>query len=349
MDPISDIDAKSQRTNSALNPSRRAVLNGFGPFLAVLAISGRFSPAAGALEGYPSRQITIIVPFSAGGATDILARLIAERLNKRWGQPVIVENRLGASGNVGAAAVAQAAPDGYRLLMGAIGTNAVNASLFASMPYNIETDFTPVTQVARLPMVLAVHPSLPASNVAELIALAKEKPGALNHGSAGKGASQHLASLLFENMTGVKFEQVFYRGAAAMLPDLLTGRIHLSFGDMASLLPSIKDGALRALAVTTRVRSPLLPNVPSISESGVTGFDVSAWYGVFVPAKTAPDIVRQLNEGIVAALKTPDVIERLETLGAEGVGSAPEEFAAFVKSEIARWGPIVKAAGVTAE
>src|SRR6185295_5062956 len=202
---------------------------------------GRPSPASGASEAYPSRQITIIVPFSAGGATDVLARLIGERLHDRWGQPVIIENRVGASGNVGATVVAKATPDGYRLLMGAIGTNAVNASLFANMPYNIETDFTPVTQVARLPMVLAVHPSVPAGNVAELIAIAKEKPGALNHGSAGKGASQHLACLLFENMTGAKFEQVFYRGAAAMLPDFLTGRIHLSFGDMASLLPSIKD------------------------------------------------------------------------------------------------------------
>ena len=279
----------------------------------------------------------------------MLARLIAERLHDRWGQPIIIENRVGASGNVGATVVAKAAPDGYRLLMGAIGTNAVNASLFANMPYNIETDFTPVTQVARLPMVLAVHPSVPAGNVAELIAIAKERPGALNHGSAGKGASQHLASLLFENMTGAKFEQVFYRGAAAMLPDFLTGRIHLSFGDMASLLPSIKDGALKPLAVTTSARSPLLPNVPTISESGVKGYDASAWYGVFVPAKTAPDIVRQLNEGIIAALKTPEVLQRMETLGAESVGSTPEEFAAFVKSEIARWGPIVKASGVTAE
>ena len=279
----------------------------------------------------------------------MLARLIAERLHDRWGQPIIIENRVGASGNVGATVVAKAAPDGYRLLMGAIGTNAVNASLFANMPYNIETDFTPVTQVARLPMVLAVHPSVPAGNVAELIAIAKKKPGALNHGSAGKGASQHLASLLFENMTGAKFEQVFYRGAAAMLPDFLTGRIHLSFGDMASLLPSIKDGALKPLAVTTSARSPLLPNVPTISESGVKGYDASAWYGVFVPAKTAPDIVRQLNEGIIAALKTPEVLQRMETLGAESVGSTPEEFAAFVKSEIARWGPIVKASGVTAD
>jgi tripartite-type tricarboxylate transporter receptor subunit TctC len=279
----------------------------------------------------------------------VLARLIAERLHDRWGQPIIIENRVGASGNVGATVVAKAAPDGYRLLMGAIGTNAVNASLFANMPYNIETDFTPVTQVARLPMVLAVHPSVPAGNVAALIAIAKEKPGALNHGSAGKGASQHLASLLFENMTVAKIEQVFYRGAAAMLPDFLTGRIHLSFGDMASLLPSIKDGALKPLAVTTSVRSPLLPNVPTISESGVKGYDASAWYGAFVPAKTAPDIVRQLNEGIIAALKTPEVLQRMETLGAESVGSTPEEFAVFVKSEIARWGPIVKASGVTAE
>jgi tripartite-type tricarboxylate transporter receptor subunit TctC len=330
-------------------PDRRAVLCGLGSTFFAIGAIGICGPAAHAQEAYPNRQITMIVPFSPGGATDVLARLIAAALRDRLGQPVIVENRLGASGNVGAAAVAKAPPDGYRLLMGAIGTNAVNASLFANMPYDVETDFAAVTQVARLPMVLAVHPSVPASSVADVIALAKAKPGALNHGSAGKGASQHLASLLFETMAGVKFEQVFYRGAAAMLPDLLTGRIHLSFGDMASLLPSIKEGALKALAVTTKARSPLLPEVPSISEAGIAGFDASAWYGVFAPAKTAPDIIQQLNRVIVTALKAPDMLQRLETLGAEGVGSAPEEFAAFVKSEIARWGPVVKAAGVTAE
>lgn len=318
--------------------------------VAVVAIGVAISSAmAVAQEAYPSRQITIVVPFSPGGATDVLARLIGERLQARWGQPVIVENRVGASGNVGAAAVAKAAPDGYRLLMGAIGTNAVNASLFTTMPYDTEADFSSVTQVARLPMVLAVHPSVPVNTVAELAALAKSKPGVLNHGSAGKGASQHLAALLFETMTGAKFEHVFYRGAAAMLPDLLSGRVHLTFGDMASVLPSIKEGSLKALAVTTKERSPLLPDVPSISEAGIAGYDASAWYGIFAPAKTPAAIVQQINQEVVAILKTPDMLQRLETLGAEGVGSSPEGFSAFVKSEIARWGPVVRAAGVKAD
>jgi tripartite-type tricarboxylate transporter receptor subunit TctC len=326
--------------------SRRALLLGLSTTLPVLHVGLR---TASAQDAYPSRQITIVVPFSPGGATDVLARFIAEHLQAQWGQPVVVENRVGASGNVGAAYVAKAPADGYRLLMGAIGTNAVNASLFANMPYDVAADFAPVTQVARLPMVLALHPSVAANNVGELVALAKAKPGALNHGSAGKGASQHLASLLFETMAGVKFEQVFYRGAAAMLPDLLTGRIHLSFGDMASLLPSIREGKLKAIAVTTKARSPLLPDQPTIAESGVAGYDASAWYGMFAPAKTPPDIVAWLNGAIVAALRTPDMVKRLETLGAESVGSTPEAFAGFVKSEIARWDKVVKSAGLTSE
>jgi tripartite-type tricarboxylate transporter receptor subunit TctC len=326
--------------------SRRAFLLGLSA--TVPALHGGFRTAS-AQDAYPSRQITIIVPFSPGGATDVLARFIAEHLQAQWGQPVVVENRVGASGNVGAAYVAKAPADGYRLLMGAIGTNAVNASLFANMPYDVAGDFAPVTQVARLPMVLALHPTVAANNVSELVALAKAKPGALNHGSAGKGASQHLASLLFETMAGVKFEQVFYRGAAAMLPDLLTGRIHLSFGDMASLLPSIREGKLKAIAVTTKARSPLLPDQPTIAESGVAGYDASAWYGMFAPAKTPSDIVAKLNGAIVAALRTPDMVKRLETLGAESVGSTPEAFAGFVKSEIARWDKVVKSAGLTSE
>jgi tripartite-type tricarboxylate transporter receptor subunit TctC len=311
------------------------------------AVSG--AQQACAQTPYPSRPIQLIVPFTAGGATDVLARLVAERLRVAWGQPVIVENRLGASGNIGANAVAKAAPDGYTLLMGAIGTNAVNAALFETMPYNTAKDFAPITQVASLPMVVAVNPELPIKSTSDLIKFAKEKPKFLNHGSAGKGASQHLASVLFETMAGVQFEQIFYRGGAAVLPDLLTGRIHLSFGDMVSLVPSIKDKKLRAIAVTSLKRSTLLPDVPTIDESGVKGYDAAAWYGMFAPAGTPPAIVNKLNAAIVDSLKAPDIIERFATLGAEPVGSSPEEFKAFVLTEMERWAKVVKASGVRAD
>jgi tripartite-type tricarboxylate transporter receptor subunit TctC len=288
----------------------------------------------------------MIVPFSPGGATDVLARLIGERLKESWKQPVVIENRLGASGNIGANAVAKAPPDGYTLLMGAIGTNAVNAALFESMPYDTARDFAPVTQVARLPMLLAVHPSVPAKTAGELVALAKEKPGSLNHGSAGKGASQHLAALLFEAKTGTKLEHVFYRGAAAMVPDLLSGRVHLTFGDMASILPYVKSGELRALAVTTAQRSPLLPDVPSLAEAGIPGYEAAAWYGMFAPAGTPRPILDKLNAEVVRIIRAPDMLERLGTLGAEPVGSQPDAFAGFVRDEMQRWGAIVRQAAV---
>lgn len=300
-------------------------------------------------DAYPTRNIQMIVPFSAGGATDILARLIADRFRDKWGQAVVVDNRVGASGNLGANFVAKAAPDGYTLLMGAIGTNAVNVALFDNMPYDTAKDFTPVTQVASFPMLLVVHPSVPAKSLAELIALAKEQPGALNHGSAGKGASQHLAALLFESMTGARFQHIFYRGAAAMLPDLLSGRVQLSFGDMASILPYIKTGELRAIAVTATKRSRLLPDVPTLDEAGLKGYDASAWYGLFAPAKTSPAIVDKLNAEIVSALKTEQMIARLEQLGGEPVGSTPAAFKSFVQGEMTRWSDVIRKADIKAE
>lgn len=267
----------------------------------------------------------------------------------RWSQPVVVENRVGASGNIGSAAVAKAAPDGYTLLMGAIGTNAVNASLFTTMPYDTANGFAPITQVARLPMVLVVHPSVPANTVQELITISKGNPGGLNHGSAGKGASQHLAALLFEKMTDTRFEHVFYRGAAAMLPDLLSGRVHVSFGDMASLLPSVQSGTVRALAVTSATRSPLLPDAPSLREAGVPDYEAAAWYGLFAPARTPTPIVAKLSEAVGEMLKTGDMKSRMEALGAEPASAGPEHFAAFVRAEMERWAAVVRSAGVRPE
>jgi tripartite-type tricarboxylate transporter receptor subunit TctC len=300
-------------------------------------------------DAYPSRSIQMIVPFSPGGATDILARLIADRFREKWGQTVVVDNRVGASGNVGANFVAKAAPDGYTLLTGAIGTNAVNVALFETMPYDTANDFTPVVQLASFPMLLVVHPSVPAKSLNELMALAREKPGALNHGSAGKGASQHLAALLFESMTGARLQHVFYRGAAAMLPDLLSGRIQLSFGDMASILPYVKSGELRAIAVTANKRSRLLPDVPTLDEAGLKGYDASAWYGVFAPARTSPAIVDKLNAEVVGALKTEQMSNRLAQLGGDPVGSTPAAFKAFVQGEMTRWSDVIRKADIKPE
>ncbi len=343
--PISSwLDGLSRQSNSGW--PRRCL-----PALCITAgLLAPFIPAKlSAQEAYPSRPIQVVVPFTAGGATDVLARLIAERLRIAWGQPVIVENRLGASGMVGANTVAKATPDGYTLLMGAIGTNAVNAALFDTIPYDTAGDFSPVTQVAQFPMVVAVHPDLPIRTTADLIKLAKERPGFLNHGSAGKGASQHLASVLFEAMTDTKFEQIFYRGGNAVVPDLLAGRIHVCFGDMVSLVPSIKDGKLRAIAVTSTRRSPLLPNVPTLAESGVPGYSAAAWYGLFAPSGTPDPIVRKLNAEIVRGLAAKEIIDRLAVLGGEIVGSSPEEFRAFVLSEMQRWGKVVRDAKLQAD
>ena len=311
----------------------------------VLGVAGLSAPVA-ADPAYPSRTVRIVVPFAAGGATDVLARVIAEHLQKTWGQPVIVENRTGSGGNAGAASVAKADPDGYPILMGAIGPNAVNASLYSNMPYDTAKDFAPITQVAALPMLLVVHESIKVNSVKDLIARAKDTKDKLNIGTAGVGASQHLAALLFENMTGVKFENVGYKGASAMVPDLLSGAVQLTFGDIVSLSPHLKNKQLKLIAVTTDKRSPTFPDLPTIAELGVPGYTASAWYGLFAPAGTPPAIVNKIQQEVANYLKTPAAKERMKSLGAEAVGSDPEAFRKFVLSEMERWAKVVRAAGL---
>ncbi|QYU68490.1 hypothetical protein J4558_27455 [Leptolyngbya sp. 15MV] len=254
-------------------PRRRLIIG-----LGLAALSG----AATAQTAFPTRPVRVIVPFAPGAATDILARTMAEGLASLWPQPVVVENRTGASGNIGAEAVARAPKDGHTLLMGTIGTNAVNAALFARMPYDTLADFAPILHVADVPMLLLVHPSVPARSVAELVALARTRP--LNMGTAGIGASQHLAALLFERASGARFENVTYRGFAALMPDLLNGRLDLAFADPVSTLQQVRAGQLRALAVTTRDRHPLLPDLPTLAESGFPDYAAAAWYGLFAPS-----------------------------------------------------------------
>jgi tripartite-type tricarboxylate transporter receptor subunit TctC len=296
-------------------------------------------------QAFPTKAVRFVVPFPAGGPLDIAARAIGQKLNEAWGQPVIVDNRPGAGGNIGAELVAKAVPDGYTILMGAVSTHAINPWLYAKMPYDPVRDFAPVSLVTQVPNVLVVHPSVPARNVKELIALAKAKPGQLNYASGSTGSAGHLAGELFNVMAGVKTVHIPYKGAPAAVIDLLAGQVSFMFDNLASALPNIKAGRVRALAVTTLKRSPLLPELPTMSEAGLKGFDVSTWFGVFAPGGTPKDVVDRLNAAITAALKSPDLRERLAALGAEPMPDTPERFAAFIKTELAKYEKVVKASG----
>jgi len=306
--------------------------------------------AAGAARAdtYPSGPIKIIVPFAAGASNDAMARLVARELTKRWGGPEnVVENITGAGGNVGAAAAAKAAPDGYTLIVGSIGTHAVNQHLYAKMPYDTMQDFIPITLVAEVGLLLVVHPSLPIKSVPELIAYAKAHPGELNFASGGVGASQHLAGELFMHMTGVKMTHVPYRGSAGSISDLLSGRVQVMFADMPLVLPHVAAGKLRAIGFAGERRSAAAPDVPTLDEAGVKGYRASAWYGLFAPAKTPDAVTKKLNETVAGILKSPDVVDYLHKLGAEPRPMTIAEFTAFQKSESDRWGALIKSIGLT--
>ncbi|MCC7484237.1 MAG: tripartite tricarboxylate transporter substrate binding protein [Burkholderiales bacterium] len=300
-------------------------------------------------QTYPARSIRIVVPFAPGGSTDILSRTVALKLTEAWKQQVIADNRPGANGIIGADLVAKSPPDGYNLVMASIGTHATNASLYAKMPYDTIRDFTPVSLVAIVELVLVVHPSLPVHSVKDLIALAKAKPGALNYASGGQGASQHLAAELFKHMTGVNMVHVPYKGSAPALPDLLSGHVPIMFADLPLVTAHIQSGKLRALAVAGKKRNAVLPNVPTVAEAAVPGYYAFAWYGLFAPAGTPGDIINKLNAEVVRILRLPDVQERLRGLGADPIGSTPEEFREFQRSEMERWARVIKAANIRVE
>ena len=314
--------------------------------LAIAAPAAVGARLARATPSFPTKQVRIIAPFAPGAATDTCARIVAQRLGERWGKPVIVENRIGASGTIGAAAVARAEPDGHTLLLGTIGTNATNASLIANMPYDTLNDFAPITLFAVVSMLVVVHPSQPIHSIADLVALARKAPGGLNCGTAGVGSSPHLAALLFESLGKVKFEHVAYAGVAPMIPDLLQNRVNVSLGDASSFLPHVRSGALRAIGVTTATRFAGLPDVPTVAEAGIAGYDAAAWYGVLAPAKTPADIVTQLNREIAAIARMPEVRQQLEPLAALTVGNTSDEFAAFIRTEHTRWGQLIRDSGV---
>ncbi|MGH8618900.1 MAG: Bug family tripartite tricarboxylate transporter substrate binding protein [Burkholderiales bacterium] len=304
-----------------------------------------FTTGSASAQTYPAKQIRFVVPFPPGGPADILSRIIGQNLAESWGQQVVIDNRAGAGGNLAAEIVAKAPPDGYTMLMGYVGTHAINSSLYRDMPYDPIKDFEPVGLVARVTIILVLHPSIPAGTVKELIALAKSRPGELTFGSPGNGTPQHLAGELFNTMAKVKMLHVPYKGAVPALNDLLGGRLSMIFSSMPPALPHVKVGKLRALGVTSLQRSPAVPDVPTIAQSGVPGYDVTNWYGVVLPAKTPKDIVTKLNTEIVRIMNLPDVKERLAAQGAETLTSTPDQLAAYIKSETDKWAKVVKFSG----
>lgn len=296
-------------------------------------------------QAYPEKPIRFVVPYPAGGPLDVIARLLAAKVGESTRQPVVVDNKPGAGGNIGADIVAKSPADGYTLVMGAVATHAINPTLYKSIPYDALRDFAPVTQVATTPNVLVVHPSVPAANVAGFIAYARANPGKLNFGSGSTGSAGHLAGELFKSMANVDMVHVPYKGAAPAMQDLIGGNIQLMFDNLASSLVQVRAGKVKALAVTTAKRSSFASDLPTVAESGLPGFDISTWFGVFAPAGTPREAIERLHAEFTRALAAPDVREKMLKMGAEPVGNRPEEFAAFVRAEAAKYARVVKASG----
>jgi tripartite-type tricarboxylate transporter receptor subunit TctC len=317
--------------------------------LVVLTVIGA-GAAPAQPQSYPSKPIRFVVPFPPGGPLDVMARGIGMKLQGAWGQPVVVENKPGAGGGIGADLVAKSAGDGYTLLMGAVSTHAINPWLYASIPYDPVKDFIAVTLVAQVPNILVVNPSLPVTSVRELIDYAKAKPGALSFASGSTGSTGHLAGELFKTMAGVDMVHIPYKGAAPAMFDLLAGQTQLMFDNIANALPQVRAGTLRALAVTTVKRSPAVPDLPTIDEAGLRGFDLTTWFGVFVPAQTPKEVVDKLNGEIVKALSSKELRERLAAMGTEPPSiTKPADFAAFVQREASKYAQVVKASGARVE
>jgi tripartite-type tricarboxylate transporter receptor subunit TctC len=303
-----------------------------------------FAPVSGAAQTYPSRQIDLVVPFVAGGTTDNAARLIAQRLQDKWGQTVIVNNRPGGGSSIGTNVVAKAVPDGHTLLVTTIAF-AINAGM-QKQPYDAIKDFAPITEISSIPLMLVVHPSLPAANMQEFMALAKATPAGLDYASSGAGTSPHLAAEMFKTMTGANLVHVPFKGNAEVMNSLLGGHVKVHFGLSASSLQHVRSGKLRALAVTTEKRLPELPDVPTVAELGNPGYEITSWQGVFAPAGTPKEIVDRLNSEIVALVSTPEVQERIKREGAYPIGSTPGQFAERFRNEIAKWAKVAKDSGL---
>lgn len=324
---------------------RRTVLNSLAAGgLALIA-----GASAAQTASWPSKPIRYIVPFAPGGTTDILARMFGEKLAIALGQPVVIENKAGQGGSIGVAELARAAPDGYTIGGGTISSHAINASLYAKLSYDPVTSFAPITLYATQPNVLLVHPSVPAKNVAEFIQLLKANPDKYSFGSAGSGTSQHISGELFKSMAGVQMQHIPYRGSGQMLPDLLGGNLPVAMDNIASAIPHMKAGKLRALAVTTATRSAVAPDVPTLAESGLTGYELSSWQAVFAPAGTPPAIIDRLYTEIVRIMKTPEMQKRFFDLGLDSSGMSPQELSALIKADVPRLGKVVKESGARAD
>jgi|SRR5882672_7209218 len=327
----------------------RLVRNGFSVLVLLLILHPSSLIPEVSAQPYPLRPVRIIVAFPPGGFVDLGARVISVPLGAAIGQQVIVENRGGAGGIVGTETAARAAPDGYTLVVGSAGTHGVNQSLYRKLPYNVLRDFQPITRLADGPSILAVHPSFPARSVKDLIALARVRPGQILYASAGSGTSTHLAAVLFEHLARVKLVHVPYKGGGPMIVDVVAGQVPVTFGTAASVSPHTKSGRLRGLAVTGGQRSAVLPDLPTIAESGVPGYEMLNWLGLFAPAGTPRPIIERLNTEALRVVRSSEVRDRLNAAGAEPSPLATEEFAAFVKSEVEKWAKVVAATGMTAE
>jgi tripartite-type tricarboxylate transporter receptor subunit TctC len=301
-----------------------------------------------AAQAFPAKPISFIVPFPPGGTTDVLARALAQDLAKSLGQPIIVENKPGAGATIGADYVAKAKPDGHTLLMGAVH-HAIASSVYKNLPYDFQKNLTPVTMVAMVPNVLVVNPQVPAKSVKELIAQAKAAPGKLTYGSNGMGTAQHLIGAQFEQNAGVSLVHVPYKGSGPLSTDLLGGQINMTFDTITPVLQHVKSGKLRAIAVTTAKRSPALPDVPTLDESGLKGFNIGTWFGVLAPAGTPPEVVTRLNTEVNRILQTPEFRKRMDDIGAEPIGNTPAQMAAQIKTDTERFAKLVKDANVTLE
>ncbi len=314
-----------------------------------LGLLAAAAATAASAETFPDRSITMIVPFAAGGSTDVVARIVAQKMSEDLGQQVIVQNVAGAGGNLGAGNVARAAPDGYTILMGTVATHALNPLILKSTPYDAEKDFSPISLLVVVPNVLVVNPELPAKNVEELVALLKADPDKYSYASSGNGTPLHLSGELFKSMAGVDMQHIPYKGAGPALNDVIGNQVPIMFDNLPSSSSHIKAGTLRALAVTTAKRAPSFPDIPTIAESGIPGYETYTWNALFAPANTPADVVARLNISANKALGDPAVAERMKEFSATVVGSTPEELGAHVKAELAKWKPVVDGAHIQME
>ena len=326
--------------------NRRSVIVGGAAALGVLSLRTR---GARADDAWPTRPVKFVVPFAAGGTTDILGRLVAAKLSEEYGQQFIIENKPGAGGNIAADFVAKADPDGYTFIVGTPGTHAINKYVQKNMPYDPINDIQPVTIIARVPNLMSVNPDVQANSVAEFIALAKSKPGQLFYGTPGLGSTAHLSTELFKSLTGIDIVHVPYKGSAPALTDLVAGRVHVMIDNLPAVLPFAENKNVRALAISTATRWPLLPELPTIAEAGVSGYDAAAWFTVAAPAKVSKDIVMKLNASVIKYIKSADGVERIRKLGGEPIGGTPEEMQKFVLAETEKWGKVAQFANIKPE